>query len=108
MFARMLAGIALVLLPSLAFAGLPITEFREPKTTPWKDLGPDGLPIPEHAAARSARSTIVMVGVGTALCGIGASGSVNNSDYGAAPGLFIVGAGLASLGLVVGPSAGYS
>jgi hypothetical protein len=108
MAARHLAGLALLLLHSLAFAGVPITEFRQPPPAPASALGADGRPIPERAGALSARNTLVPVGVGTAMCAIGASGSMTQGGYGAGAGLFVLGMAVATVGLVMGPSAGYA
>ena len=110
MRSRVLAMLALVLVPSLAFAGRPITSFPSPPAVPDSLLGPDGLPVPRHAAERSAWYTLVPVGVGTAMFVAGASSLDNGGDavLGASPLLLLAGGSVALVGLVAGPAAGYS
>ena len=98
MIGRVLSPIVLlVLLPSLAFASLPITEFRQPRPVPASALGPDGMPIPERAGALSARNALVPVGVGAFLCAIFTLGPMAQGDHGTGYGLPIVGIGLATV-----------
>jgi len=60
MAARHLAGLALLLLPSLALASVPITEFRQPSPASSRALGPDGMPIPERAGALVRLGTLIV------------------------------------------------
>jgi hypothetical protein len=104
------ATLVVLLLASPAFAGGPITEFPAPRPAPGKVLGPDGLPVPERAAAISGRNTLLPLTLGTILCtaGIRVASVSARGDDGLGVGLCVIGAGVATTGLVAGPSSGYS
>jgi hypothetical protein len=106
----MILLLAALVAPARALAGQPITELPNASANRDTVMGPDGLPDPHRAAMRSVSYTLVPIGVGTGMFAVGVGAAI--SDYGRssttdAAWVAVIGAGLATAGVVFGPSAGY-